>query len=252
MGWCSQTGSSRHPDRVTWGIGRGPDTFDGEPLPELGASFVVHRVRSPGRHRLPVPPVSVTRRIAVLAWSRPLRRRRHRAPLRTTPAPERPARRRRSGPRRQAALPLLGEPAAPPVPEPAAFLLLDYIADRSHMNTATNQAPLWLSRQPGRSALPPRSPVRAQRDRCPSGCHPRPALRQQLLKTAAPRRHGRSRPSRQHHHPPAQSGRRHVSRYARSPAGWVPSGNRRHAHTVPSHHLSGASGRPGSEGVAAA
>lgn len=73
-----------------------------------------------------------------------------------------------------------------PVPEPAAFLLLDYIADHDYMNTATNQAPLLAFPAAARSALPPRSPVRAQRDRCPSGCHPRPALRQQLLKTAAP------------------------------------------------------------------
>lgn len=37
----------------------------------------------------------------------------------------------------------LGEPASP-VPEPAASLLLDYIADRDNMNTATNQASPWL------------------------------------------------------------------------------------------------------------
>ncbi|MGW3659144.1 hypothetical protein ACWD6R_27245 [Streptomyces sp. NPDC005151] len=37
----------------------------------------------------------------------------------------------------------LGEPASP-VPAPVASLLLEYIADRDNMNTATNQASRWL------------------------------------------------------------------------------------------------------------
>ncbi|MFD9193222.1 hypothetical protein ACFWCA_34045 [Streptomyces phaeochromogenes] len=49
----------------------------------------------------------------------------------------------------EAVLLRLGEPASP-IPEPAASLLLDYIADRDHMNTATNQASVWLF--PGRRA----------------------------------------------------------------------------------------------------
>ncbi|MFD4949443.1 hypothetical protein ACFWNT_44935 [Streptomyces sp. NPDC058409] len=80
----------------------------------------------------------------------------------------------------------LGEPASP-VSEPAASLLLDYIADRDNMNTATNQASPWLF--PGRGAGQPfRSdhlsallneigvPVAAARDA---------AIRQQLLEMPA-------------------------------------------------------------------
>jgi hypothetical protein len=73
----------------------------------------------------------------------------------------------------EAVLLRLGEPASP-VPEPAASLLLDYIADRDHMNTATNQASPWLFPGPGGPALPPRPPVRTpQRDRRPGGRRPR-------------------------------------------------------------------------------
>ncbi|MFB4426972.1 hypothetical protein C5F59_038575 [Streptomyces sp. QL37] len=48
----------------------------------------------------------------------------------------------------------LGEPASP-VPEPAASLLLDYIADRSHINTATNQASPGCFPAAGRAAFRP-------------------------------------------------------------------------------------------------
>ncbi|MEU9187427.1 hypothetical protein AB0D14_23385 [Streptomyces sp. NPDC048484] len=55
----------------------------------------------------------------------------------------------------EAVLLRLGEPASP-IPEPAPSLLLDYIADRDHMNTATNQASPWLF--PGRRAGQPFRP----------------------------------------------------------------------------------------------
>ena len=56
---------------------------------------------------------------------------------------------------RPPALLRLGEPASP-APEPAASLLLEYIADRDNMNTATNQASSWLF--PGRRAGQPFRP----------------------------------------------------------------------------------------------
>ncbi|MEJ8646368.1 hypothetical protein WKI68_44100 [Streptomyces sp. MS1.HAVA.3] len=43
----------------------------------------------------------------------------------------------------------LGEPASP-VPDPVAALLLEHIANRDNMNTATNPASRWLF--PGRRA----------------------------------------------------------------------------------------------------
>lgn len=49
----------------------------------------------------------------------------------------------------------LGEPPSP-VPGPVASLLLDYIAARDNMNTATNRASRWLF--PGRRAGQPCRP----------------------------------------------------------------------------------------------
>lgn len=249
MGWCSQTGSSRHPDRRDTGIGRGPGTFD-EPLPELGAPFVVHRVRSPGRNRLPVPPVSVTRPMVALAWSKPSRRRRHRVPLRTTPDPERPARRRRSGPRRQAVLLRLGEPATPRTRTgrlPAAGL---HRGPRPH-DHRHQPGPLWLSRPRAGQRFRPAHlsalneigvPVAAARGPPPDNSSlrcPLPRARTLSATTTTPA--------------PASSERPAPRRPIRTvTSGLGSSGNRRRAHTVPSHHLLGASGRPGPEVVAAA
>ncbi|MFI0425153.1 hypothetical protein [Spongiactinospora sp. 9N601] len=49
----------------------------------------------------------------------------------------------------------IGEPPSP-VPRPVAALLLDYIAARDNMNTATNRASRWLF--PGRRAGRPCRP----------------------------------------------------------------------------------------------
>ncbi|MGW0669872.1 hypothetical protein [Streptomyces sp. NPDC002746] len=81
----------------------------------------------------------------------------------------------------------LGEPASP-VPEPAASLLLDYIADRDHMNTATNQASLWLF--PGRRAGQPFRPdhlsALLNEIGVPVAAARGAAIRQQLLEMPAP------------------------------------------------------------------
>ncbi|MFJ9854432.1 hypothetical protein [Streptomyces sp. NPDC101150] len=57
----------------------------------------------------------------------------------------------------EATLLRLGEPASP-VRAPVASLLLEYVADRGNMNTATNQASRWLF--PGRRAGQPARPGR--------------------------------------------------------------------------------------------
>lgn len=81
----------------------------------------------------------------------------------------------------------LGEPASP-VPEPAASLLLDYIADRDNMNTATNQASPWLF--PGRRAGQPFRPghlsALLNEIGVPVAAARGAAIRQQLLEMPAP------------------------------------------------------------------
>lgn len=102
----------------------------------------------------------------------------------------------------------LGEPASP-VPAPVATLLLEHIANRDNMNTATNPASRWLF--PGRRAGQParRPPVRApERGRDPGRRstwrrHPPAAPR-----TARSRRCRRSRLPQQDHQPPHQRDRR--------------------------------------------
>ncbi|MDX3613141.1 hypothetical protein OG920_03080 [Streptomyces europaeiscabiei] len=87
----------------------------------------------------------------------------------------------------EAVLLRLGEPASP-VPEPAASLLLDYIADRDHMNTATNQASPWLF--PGRRAGQPFRPdhlsALLNEIGVPVAAARGAAIRQQLLEMPAP------------------------------------------------------------------
>ncbi|MFV5997963.1 hypothetical protein ACNPQM_37710 [Streptomyces sp. NPDC056231] len=81
----------------------------------------------------------------------------------------------------------LGEPASP-VPEPAASLLLDYIADRDNMNTATNQASRWLF--PGRRAGQPLRPdhlsALLNKIGVPVAAARGAAIRQQFLEMPAP------------------------------------------------------------------
>ncbi|MET9251112.1 hypothetical protein [Nonomuraea sp. NPDC003709] len=97
----------------------------------------------------------------------------------------------------------LGEPPSP-VPAPVASLLLDYIAARDNMNTATSRASRWLfPRPPGTSALPPRPPVRApQRDRHSSGGRPRCRDPAATPRNARPCRRRRPWIPRQDHRPP--------------------------------------------------
>ncbi|MFB7293210.1 hypothetical protein [Actinacidiphila glaucinigra] len=87
----------------------------------------------------------------------------------------------------EAVLLRLGEPASP-VPEPAASLLRDYIADRDHMNTATNQASPWLF--PGRRAGQPFRPdhlsALLNEIGVPVAAARGAAIRQQLLDMPAP------------------------------------------------------------------
>ncbi|MDX2527097.1 hypothetical protein [Streptomyces europaeiscabiei] len=87
----------------------------------------------------------------------------------------------------EAVLLRLGEPASP-IPEPAASLLLDYIADRDHMNTATNQASPWLF--PGRRAGQPFRPdhlsALLNEIGVPVAAARGAAIRQQLLEMPAP------------------------------------------------------------------
>ncbi|MFF3488552.1 hypothetical protein ACFYXC_35570 [Streptomyces sp. NPDC002701] len=57
----------------------------------------------------------------------------------------------------------LGDPASP-VPAPVADLLLEHIANRDNMNTATNPAPRWLfpGRRGGQSSRPDHLPAALQ------------------------------------------------------------------------------------------
>lgn len=101
----------------------------------------------------------------------------------------------------------LGEPASP-VPAPVAALLLEHIANRDNMNTATNQHPAGSSLVTGRANRSPRSPVRTLgRGRRP-GRRPRRRHPTATPRTARPRRRGRTRSPRQDPRPPPQRDRR--------------------------------------------
>ncbi|MFF0132024.1 hypothetical protein ACFYTG_41025 [Streptomyces mirabilis] len=87
----------------------------------------------------------------------------------------------------EAVLLRLGEPASP-IPEPAASLLLDYIADRDHMNTATNQASPWLfpGRRSGQPFRPDHLSALLNEIGVPVAAARGAAIRQQLLEMPAP------------------------------------------------------------------
>ncbi len=234
------------------GIGRGPGTFDGEPLPELGASFVVHRVRSPGRNRLPVPPVSVTRPMVALAWSKPSCRRcfivLHYAQPLTRNARLAVDEVVHDGKQHFSGWGNL----PPPAPEPAAFLLLVCIADRGHMTTATSQAPSGF---PGRGRVSASAPLtcpRSTRSVSPWAATRGPPPDNSSLRCPLPR--ARTLSATTTTPAPASSERPAPRRPIRTvTSGLGSSGNRRHAHTVPSHHLLRiVPGRPGPEVVATA
>ncbi|MFF4693033.1 hypothetical protein [Streptomyces sp. NPDC001307] len=124
----------------------------------------------------------------------------------------------------------LGEPASP-VPAPVADLLLEHIADRDNMNTATNPASRWLF--PGRRAGQPFRPdhlsallndigVPAAAARCA-------AIRQQLLEIPAPvvaealGYHDKTT-TRLRNETGGTWSRYAPGDHARSPAGWIPRG----------------------------
>ena len=81
----------------------------------------------------------------------------------------------------------LGEPASP-VPGPVAALLLEHIANRDNMNTATNPASRWLF--PGRRAGQPTRPdhlsALLNEVGVPTAAARGAAIRQQLLELPAP------------------------------------------------------------------
>ncbi|MCX4529842.1 hypothetical protein OG982_29810 [Streptomyces sp. NBC_01551] len=81
----------------------------------------------------------------------------------------------------------LGEPASP-VPAPVASLLLEYIADRDNMNTATNQAPRWLfpGRRAGQPARPDHLSALLREIGVPVAAARGAAIRQQFFELPAP------------------------------------------------------------------
>ncbi|MEU0373676.1 hypothetical protein ABZ070_26120 [Streptomyces sp. NPDC006283] len=130
----------------------------------------------------------------------------------------------------EAVLLRLGEPASP-IPEPAASLLLNYITDRDHMNTATNPASPWLF--PGGRAGQPFRPdhlsALLNEIGVPVAAARGAAIRQQLLEMPAPV----VADALGYHDKTTTRLLRETggtwSRYAsgdhtRSPAGWVPRG----------------------------
>ncbi|MFF2439365.1 hypothetical protein [Streptomyces sp. NPDC058107] len=81
----------------------------------------------------------------------------------------------------------LGEPASP-LPAPVASLLLEYIADRDNMNTATDQASRWLfpGRRAGQRARPDHLSALLGEIGVPVAAARGAAIRQQLLGLPAP------------------------------------------------------------------
>lgn len=124
----------------------------------------------------------------------------------------------------------LGEPASP-TPAPVAALLLEHIANRDNMNTATNPASPWLF--PGRRAGQPFRPdhlsALLNEVGVPAAAARGAAIRQQLLELPAPV----VADALGYHHNTTSRLRNETggtwSRYApgdhtKSPAGWVPRG----------------------------
>ena len=81
----------------------------------------------------------------------------------------------------------LGEPASP-VPAPVAALLLEHIANRDNMNTATNLASRWLfpGRRAGQPARPDHLSALLNEAGIPAAAARGAAIRQQLLELPAP------------------------------------------------------------------
>lgn len=132
----------------------------------------------------------------------------------------------------EAVLLRLGEPASH-IPEPAASLLLDYIADRDHMNTATNQESLWLF--PGRRAGQPFRPdhlsALLNEIGVPAAAARGAAIRQQLLEMPAPvvadaLGHHNKTTTRLLNETGGTWSRYAAGDHTRSPAGWTPRGTR--------------------------
>ncbi|WP_416978925.1 hypothetical protein [Streptomyces sp. T028] len=126
----------------------------------------------------------------------------------------------------------LGEPASP-VPEPAAALLLAYLADRDNMNTATNQVSRWLfpGRRAGRPARPDHMSSRLREIGIPVAAARGAAIRQQLLELPAPvvadalGYHDKTT-SRLLRESGGTWSRYAAGDHSRSPAGWAPKGIR--------------------------
>ncbi|MFH9983361.1 hypothetical protein ACH4ND_29895 [Streptomyces sp. NPDC017179] len=81
----------------------------------------------------------------------------------------------------------LGEPASP-VPTPVAALLLEHIASRDNMNTATNPASRWLfpGRRAGQPSRPDHLSALLNEVGVPAAAARGAAIRQQLLELPAP------------------------------------------------------------------
>ncbi|MFC9931876.1 hypothetical protein [Streptomyces sp. NPDC127190] len=129
----------------------------------------------------------------------------------------------------EATLLRLGEPPSP-VPTPVTALLLAYIADRSNMNTATNQASHWLfpGRRAGQPARPDRLSTLLGEISIPVAARGA-AIRQQLLELPAPvvadalGYHDKTT-SRLLRETSGTWNRYAAGNHSRSPAGWAPRG----------------------------
>ncbi|MFI6149974.1 hypothetical protein [Streptomyces sp. NPDC051109] len=132
----------------------------------------------------------------------------------------------------QPADPRHADPASP-VPEPAAALLLAYLADRDNTNTATNQASRWLfpGRRAGRPARPDHMSSRLREIGIPVAAARGAAIRQQLLELPAPvvadalGYHDKTT-SRLLRESGGTWSRYAAGDHSRSPAGWAPKGIR--------------------------
>lgn len=81
----------------------------------------------------------------------------------------------------------LGDPASP-VPAPVGALLLEHIANRDNMNTATNPASRWLfpGRRAGQPSRPDQLSALLNEVAVPAAAARGAAIRQQLLELPAP------------------------------------------------------------------
>ncbi|MFF5675387.1 hypothetical protein ACFY8S_35675 [Streptomyces hygroscopicus] len=113
----------------------------------------------------------------------------------------------------------LGEPASP-VPAPVDSLVLEHIANRDNMDTATNPASRWLF--PGRRAGQPFRPdhlsALLNKVGVPAAAACGAAIRQQLLEMPAPSSQTLSATTTR---PPPESSERPAGRGAGTPSGWT-------------------------------